>query len=198
MQQNTDFLAEGMKILNEHIKENRRLPAARFCYYFSCVAYIFRNYDLAGDMMEKKWKLENNHYKRNDVFGLACFFDCLISIALALKMKEDKWTNHALECFEEVKKHADRTSHRVLLLEAEMDTLMGKTDNVVSKYNSTIYAARESKHIHEEAIANERAGDFCLSKGDVRASHYHGEACRLYLQWGARGKAALLKRDYSV
>eukprot|EP00957_Ditylum_brightwellii_P208671 15358463-Ditylum_brightwellii.AAC.1 len=80
---------------------------------------------------------------------------------------------------------------------------MGNINNAVTNYDKAIVAAGESKHIHEEAIANERAGDFCLSKGDARAYYYYSRAHELYLQWGAKGKAVQLGKkrpsaDFSI
>jgi len=37
-------------------------------------------------------------------------------------------------------------------------------------------AANESEHIHEAAIANKRAGGFCMSQSDGHASRYYAEA----------------------
>eukprot|EP00957_Ditylum_brightwellii_P018876 1419122-Ditylum_brightwellii.AAC.1 len=74
--------------------------------------------------------------------------------------------------------------------------MTGKTNNIITNYNLAIHAARESKHTHEEAVTNERAGDFCLSQGDIRASEYYGQAYQLYLQWGAKGKAAQIQKNY--
>mmetsp|Transcript_37472 Transcript_37472/g.56082 ORF Transcript_37472/g.56082 Transcript_37472/m.56082 type:complete len:154 (-) Transcript_37472:153-614(-) len=146
-------------------------------------------------MIEMRWEILKHLQVQFPAFGTDHFFDSLISTALAQNTKEDKWRKHALECFEKAKKQAYTSPHRLWMLEIEMDILMGETNNVGTNYDKAIHAASESEHIHEEAIANERAGDFFLSQGDVRASCYYAEAHKLYLQWGVKGKAALLKRN---
>eukprot|EP00957_Ditylum_brightwellii_P078028 5931271-Ditylum_brightwellii.AAC.1 len=71
-----------------------------------------------------------------------------------------------------------------------MDVLMGNTINAVTNYDKAIHAADESEHIHEAEITNKRAGGFCMSQSDGHVSRYHAEAYKLYLQWGAKTKAA--------
>jgi len=196
LQQFNDLFAEGMKSLKSHIEQKRHLPATVLCSYFSCTAYFFCEYDFARDMIETKWKLEKNIKRKYWAVGAAKFYETLICIALARETNEDKWRKYALQCFEEEKKLNSSELHRLLILETEIDIIIGKTKNTITNYNKAINAARESQHIHEEAIANERAGDFCLSQDDIRASHYYGQAYSLYLQWGAKGKAAQIKRNY--
>eukprot|EP00957_Ditylum_brightwellii_P211760 15366569-Ditylum_brightwellii.AAC.1 len=196
VQQKRDFLADGTKVLNEHIEKKRHCPASIFCCYLSWVAYIFCNYDIAKDMIETKWELEKNLHRVYYGLGTVYFFDTLTFIALARKTKEDKWIRPAFASFEKAKKDAYSKPHRILMLETEMNVMMGKTKNAINNYNKVIHFARENGNPCEEAIANERACDFCLSQDDVQASHYYGEAYRLYLQWGARGKAAHMKTTY--
>jgi len=176
----------------------KRSYASNYRFYCICIAYIFCDYDFAREMIELRWILEENLCRLYDSFGAGHFYDCLSSVALARKTNEDKWKKYALDYFEMTKSFALNCQHRILLLETEIDILMGNTDNAIMKYNKAINAAAECRFIHEQAIANERAGDFCLSKGDVRASYYYGEAYILYFQWGARGKAAHLKKKHSL
>uniref|UniRef100_A0A7S2EAG8 Uncharacterized protein n=1 Tax=Ditylum brightwellii TaxID=49249 RepID=A0A7S2EAG8_9STRA len=196
VQQKRDFLADGTKVLNEHIEKKRHYPASIFCCYLSWAAYIFCNYDIAKDMIETKWELEKNLHRVYYGLGTVYFFDTLTFIALARKTKEDKWIRPAFASFEKAKKDAYSKPHRILMLETEMNVMMGKTKNAINNYNKVIHFARENGNPCEEAIANERAGDFCLSQDDIRASHYYGQAYSLYLQWGAKGKAAQIKRNY--
>mmetsp|Transcript_4762 Transcript_4762/g.6991 ORF Transcript_4762/g.6991 Transcript_4762/m.6991 type:complete len:267 (+) Transcript_4762:1-801(+) len=193
LQHSNDFLADGKKLLKKDIEESGRFKASVYCFFFSFVAYIFCNYDYARDLTKTRWKIEKGLHLRYMV-NEASYFDALLSIALAQRTKEDEWQKHALECYEKVRRNIDVMPHRILIMETEMDVMMGQTKDAIGNYDKAINAAKESELIHEEAIANERAGDFCLSQGDVRASNYYGKAYNLYLQWGAEGKADNLKK----
>eukprot|EP00957_Ditylum_brightwellii_P086678 6595989-Ditylum_brightwellii.AAC.1 len=104
-----------------------------------------------------RWKLEKNIYRKFGAFGAVHFFDGLISIVSAQQTNEVKWINHALECVKKTKASTYTNPQRVLLLETEIDVLMGKTKDAIEGYNKAINTASENKYINEQAIANERA-----------------------------------------
>mmetsp|Transcript_37466 Transcript_37466/g.56076 ORF Transcript_37466/g.56076 Transcript_37466/m.56076 type:complete len:80 (-) Transcript_37466:165-404(-) len=64
----------------------------------------------------------------------------------------------------------------------------GHLENASNMYDLAIAAAERNDYIHEQAIANERAGDFYHRIGDDKSYHYYGKAHDLYRQWGAIGK----------
>eukprot|EP00957_Ditylum_brightwellii_P033993 2574466-Ditylum_brightwellii.AAC.1 len=126
-------------------------------------------------------------------FGVVDFFDGLVFLAMARKTNDIKWTLEAgkalskLESFAQIGKA--NCEHKLLLLQAEMKSFLGENDDAFGKYESAIAVAGENGFIHEQAIANERAGDFFVRNGDSRASQYYGKSNTLYLQWGAQCKA---------
>mmetsp|Transcript_12557 Transcript_12557/g.16819 ORF Transcript_12557/g.16819 Transcript_12557/m.16819 type:complete len:144 (+) Transcript_12557:2-433(+) len=122
--------------------------------------------------------------------GMADFFDGLIFVAIAHKSNDIKWsvkaTNAASKLEQYVKDGIDICEHKLLLLEAELEKNSG---NALSMYDRAITVAEKNEFVHEQAIACERAADFLLRNGDVRAAQYYGKAHNLYLQWGAQRKA---------
>lgn len=64
-------------------------------------------------------------------------------------------------------------------------------------YDRAIQAAREYRHVNNEAIANELAAQYYLSEGHSRiAGAYMDDACRCYMRWGAYAKARQIKSRY--
>eukprot|EP00957_Ditylum_brightwellii_P207661 15353954-Ditylum_brightwellii.AAC.1 len=89
--------------------------------------------------------------------------------------------------------------HRLLLIEAEVASLEGEHDIAIEKYDSAIAAAEVIGFLHEQAIGNERAGDFFLAHGSIkRATRYYGHAIDLYRRWGAQAKVDHLCKQVPI
>ena len=69
-------------------------------------------------------------------------------------------------------------------------------------YDETIKFARRTGFLHIEAMANERAGQYCLLHEDRRdqfwASNYICRAHDLYCEWGASTKVDLMQSQYML
>eukprot|EP00957_Ditylum_brightwellii_P018908 1421650-Ditylum_brightwellii.AAC.1 len=122
----------------------------------------------------KRQEAEKALTRKSLYFGMVDFYDGLVYLAMARKSNDIKWKLEAgralskLELF--VKTGKDNCEHKLLLLQAETNSLMEENDDAFSYYESAIIVAGKNGYIHEQAIANERAGDFSLQKGDPRAS----------------------------
>jgi predicted ATPase/signal transduction histidine kinase/CheY-like chemotaxis protein len=83
------------------------------------------------------------------------------------------------------------------LVEAEKARILGDISNAVEHYDYAISLARENGFIQENALANELAARFWLSKGNVDYVRLHfGMAYKGYTQWQAWAKVKALETDY--
>jgi PAS domain S-box-containing protein len=103
------------------------------------------------------------------------------------KMK--KWATHAPENF----------ANKYYLVEAERSRIADDVGTTLKLYEKAISLAKQNQFLAEEAIANELAGKFCLSKGmKEEATKYIREARHGYDRWGARVKVKDLEEQYGT
>ncbi|MCL1467533.1 trifunctional serine/threonine-protein kinase/ATP-binding protein/sensor histidine kinase [Argonema galeatum] len=87
--------------------------------------------------------------------------------------------------------------HKYLLVEAELSAIAGKYLEVIDLYDRAIQLARENEFFQNQALANERAANFWLSKGKEKiAKSYMKEAHYGYQSWGAKRKVEDLEEKY--
>ncbi|KIM00363.1 Signal transduction histidine kinase CheA [Paramagnetospirillum magnetotacticum MS-1] len=97
------------------------------------------------------------------------------------------WAEHCPETF----------AARAVLIDAEIAALSGSGNEVMRLYETAILTAREQGQLHCEAIANERAGRFCLDQGlPSIAENYLRNARYCYTRWGALAKVAQLDQAF--
>jgi len=181
------------------LRENNFRYACYSYILLGMVEYIFGNYELAAEMLQKRWDMEKKTSKMPGYRGLATFYECLICVAMARKQEKDKWVSRAGTArskLEEFSKYGEiNYENKCLLLQAEMFDVEGHSENASNMYDAAIAAAERNDFIHEQAIANERAGDFYQRHGDSKSYHYYGKAHDLYRQWGAFGKVEHLYKS---
>jgi PAS domain S-box-containing protein len=88
---------------------------------------------------------------------------------------------------------------RAALVRAEIARIEGRHLDAERLYEEAIGSAREHGFINDEAVANEIAGKFYLSRGLEKIGQTYlrvGRSC--YFQWGAEGKVEQLDRLYPV
>jgi len=165
--------------------------------FATIVSYIFCDYKLALELLEKRLDSEKLVPRNCSFFGTKEFFDGLIYLAVARSSPDLKWFFYLkanqiiskLESFVQIGKF--NSEHKLLLLQAESECVSGDKDVALNKYKLAIATAKKRDFIQEQAIANERLADFFLRHGDSNAAREHyGEAHSLYIQWGAKGKAS--------
>ena len=77
--------------------------------------------------------------------------------------------------------------HKLYLVEAEFAHNSGLHEDAAKKYRLSIELAGKQGYLHEEALANDRAGRAFQSCGKSdEAAIYFDEARRLYGRWGGR------------
>ena len=85
--------------------------------------------------------------------------------------------------------------NKSLLLQAELHYLNQDFKAAEEAYLTSINSAKEHKFIHDEAMANELFGLFCIeNKMDDKGTKHLCVALDLYKQWGAMNKAADLQK----
>jgi len=84
-----------------------------------------------------------------------------------------------------------------LLVAAKMAAVSGNFVQAVGLYDESIRLARENGFVQNEAIANEAAAKYYLSRNQVTvATAYLREACQAYIRWGALAKVKHLEKSY--
>ncbi|KAL3922712.1 MAG: hypothetical protein SGILL_002057, partial [Bacillariaceae sp.] len=83
--------------------------------------------------------------------------------------------------------------HRLFIVEAVHAATFPKglsSDDIRSKFDKAIAGCRRPGYIFDAALAGELSGEYFLRIDDMFwAKHYLTEATKLYLEWGAKGKA---------
>ncbi|MGC1248576.1 MAG: AAA family ATPase [Spirulinaceae cyanobacterium] len=87
--------------------------------------------------------------------------------------------------------------HKFYLVEAEKHRFLGNFIEAMDSYDNAIALAKETQYLNEEALANELAAKFYLSRGKKKiARAYLLDAYSCYLNWGAKAKADQLENQY--
>jgi len=175
------------------MKENDTMLICKIYIFGIIEAYIFGEYELAADMIRKKHEVEKKLSRKTTFYGLTDFYDGLVFLAMTRKTNDMKWMSEASKAMSKLESHVQygkaNCEHKLLLLQAESKSLLGENQDAFRKYELSIAVAEKNGFIHEQAIANERLGDFLQKNGGTGASQYYGISNSLYLQWGAQGKA---------
>lgn len=98
-----------------------------------------------------------------------------------------KWARHA----------PMNNLHKYHLVEAELARVKGKEAQAADLYDKAIALAKENDFVNEEALANEVAARFYLSKGKEKiARAYLQDAHYCYYRWGAHAKVKDIEERY--
>jgi PAS domain S-box-containing protein len=108
--------------------------------------------------------------------------------ALAGHHKQIKvWAEHNPVTFE----------NRAAIVGAEIARIEGRVLEAQDLYEKAVRSAHTHGFVHNEAIANERAGCFYAARGFEKiATTYLRDARNCYLRWGAEGKVRQLEQLY--
>jgi len=197
-----DLSGEFM-IKDQFIEECPKQMKSAFFILSSWLAYLFGEYELASLAISNRIGLEKSTHKKSGWSGITLCYDCLIYLAFSIRTRENGLTSEISDMIEMVKKLVDcapcNNHHRLLLIEAEVAHLKREYDAAVEKYDLAIAGAKVYGFIHEQAVSNERAGDFFLAHGKIkRATRYYGHAIDLYGQWGAQAKVDHLCKQIPI
>ncbi|MEZ6017075.1 MAG: AAA family ATPase [Planctomycetota bacterium] len=97
-----------------------------------------------------------------------------------------------------VARHAPvQHTHRVELIRAEIQRLLGKLERASTHYRRALDAVRRARNIGEEALINQRYGEAWYEVGERDAGRvFLRNARQAYSVWGARSKVRLIEATY--
>jgi len=178
---------------SEFIEKSNQPFVVQTLIFCSWLAYLFGEYEIASSAISSRNEVEKNSIKKIEMHGMVPFIDCLVYLASSVKRKQNNSASELSEKLEEMKKlvsYSPRNNqHRMLLIEAEVAYLKNDFDVAMEKYDAAIIAAELIGYRHEQAVCNEKAGDFFMSQGNmIRATSHYSCAIDLYRQWGAQAK----------
>jgi signal transduction histidine kinase len=88
--------------------------------------------------------------------------------------------------------------HKHLLVGAELARLREQDSEAAALYDQAIEAAGRERFLQDQALANELAGRYYLSRGRRHiASLYLSSALSVYARWGATAKLDAIEREFS-
>ena len=172
--------------------------------YKSILCYLFGNYQYSLEntkIAEEYTEINSGSY----MFLLSQnFYNSLTLLALFSEMQvnEQKQYMNKVTTNQELLKnwshHAPMNYlHKYNLVEAELARVNGKDIEAMGLYDKAIKLAGENEYVNEEALANEVAARFHLSKGREKiAKIYMADALYCYYKWGAHAKVKDLEERY--
>ena len=109
-----------------------------------------------------------------------------------LKSNYQKLASLAMDCL-------INFSDKSLLIEAQMASISGNYIKASDLFDNAIQSANENEFVQNEALANEMAAKYFLSKNKITiAAAYIRKACRAYIKWGATAKIKHLEQCYPM
>ena len=191
------------KMLPVHLEANDRMAINNLYGNKSILCYTFENYAQAVENMSIFEKYIDVAIG-TIVVPIRCFYDSLARLALFPETQKSEQRSHLKKVSANQKKmkkwarHAPMNYlHKYYLVEAERDRVCGRGEKAGDLYDQAIALAKEHEYLNEEALANELAARFYLSKGKGNiARAYMQEAHYGYRIWGAAAKVKHLEKNY--
>ena len=179
-------------------EKNDTLLLSQFYYMRMFLAYIFQQYDLAAEMSRHRQDACKLRPHRHATIVNETLYSGLIAAALAGQNSAGaagwrKLAEDAMEKMQAWSLHSEwNFRHKLLLLNAELESLSGDLDKAARTYDEAISVATKHGFIHEQAIACERAGLFFSERmrNTERAKQYFARSYTYYIGWGASRKAS--------
>ena len=190
--------------MHSNLQESNNL-AMLFDFYLvkTILLYFFKDYARAVETSRLAEK-----YKRaaTATLGIAQhnFYNSLAQLAQyphALKSEQKQYWKSVVANQKQMKKWADYApmnfQHKYELVEAEKARVFRKDIRALDHYERAIAGAKEQGYIQEEALANERAAEFHLSRGrETIAQTYLLSSYYGYVHWGAMAKVKDLEERF--
>jgi len=188
-------------------KMKNDIASCRFiCLKKKYGAFFTGDFDLAAEMCElcrRDFPVGSGGRLTSGLVSV--FIDGLIGFFFARKHLEDesKWINiglDAIRTYKEWVKSSDwNFSNKLYLLQAEFYFLKEDNERALECYHASIKAAREHRFVHDEGLAEEKAGMYYLHKGrhsDAMSHFMNAKKC--YEVWGAHAVAHRVNKAIAV
>jgi hypothetical protein len=167
------------------------------CFTRMILAYYLDEFEVADGISKK---FNNTVTGESYTFiSIGSFFSGLINIAMYRKTGRRKYKRRAQiytnKVGDTVKACCNNNAHKYHLMQAEcMGAFRTHGQGAIKqKYDRAIAEAAEMGCLHDQALANELAGEYFLRrKESLWCKDYFGRACLLYREWGAKNKVNIL------
>ena len=152
------------------------------------LAYYFGKLELAykiSQILQSACKTDSSIFS----ISLRLFFSCLAASGLAEKTQDKRYLRQALKYTKELKqimrKRGPTLWHKYLLMDACCKACRVKDSTKVKEaFDLAILSARDAGFNHDEALANELAGEYLIRNGrGLTARVYLTSSRDLYAQW---------------
>lgn len=185
---------------------NENRVGQQACWSFLMqIAMCMGNLEVASDMSARLQSHKLGIMKAHMLYPARIFFFGLVAIANFRKSggkRKHKMeaAKHILTMRHWVQKQAANLVHKLLILEAEFESMDGSKsgDALQAKYDLAISTARKSGFIQDAALAAQLAGTTLLGIPDMVhfADSYIRKSFLLYKTWGANAVADRVKKNY--
>ncbi|MCP4756955.1 MAG: PAS domain S-box protein, partial [Proteobacteria bacterium] len=190
----------------EFLKSNTDDEIAFKAYYYAKLrcAYILEDRERWIDYADKALETLPLFHSGVSVYPEGLFFACLTFLAecsTAGRQKIEEYLNRVGDMQIQMKVWADICEanylHKYLLIEAERARVRDRDVEAMRLYDRAIESARKHGYINNQAIANELAAKYYLSREIEKvAAMYMKEAHYLFGLWGAAAKTRDLEEKY--
>jgi len=165
-------------------------------------AYYFHDYDSAADLVSENKLLNKEFYVGSIDYQLFIFYSGLVALQLVKRgERKSYWLQIADEHLSLMKFWAatipENFENKKTLLEAEFSAAVGNKVEARALFEKAIYLSKKYSFLNDEALANERAGIFCLENNFDKTSTHFKKALELYEKWDAEAKVRHIESLYS-
>ena len=200
-------------LIGEAYNEERSLPqhqaandmqALYYLYLHKLIlCYLFGNYSQALENATLAAKYVTS-VPAQPIVPHFYFYDSLVRLAIynSLSELEQNLVLRQVQANQKKMRFWARHSpynykHKYNLVEAEKARVLGQNMKAMEYYDKAIEAANEQGYIQEEALANELAALFYISRGRKKISKtYMTDAYYGYIRWGSQAKVRQLDEKY--
>ncbi|KAI2495275.1 hypothetical protein MHU86_19246 [Fragilaria crotonensis] len=164
------------------------------------IAYYMGNFDLASRMSVKLQALNIGFMKAHVLYQARVFFFGLVAIQNARSSGKRKYIKEAAQHISDmrrwVEKQAVNLEHKLLILEAEYESLSAKNGQGLQwRYDAAIAASTRAEFVQDAALALQLAGSAMSQFEDTATSAklYFISAHDMWVSWGALAVAKYLE-----
>ncbi|MCP4130530.1 MAG: SpoIIE family protein phosphatase [bacterium] len=201
---NRNYLEYTDTIIEKYKEANNDMYLASFYVAEVVIQYILNEYDQALDYALKAEVIIDSLFG-SPFIQTFNFYYTMVLLVLYPEVgsgKQRKYLKKIKSNRKHFKKLGESNPYNYLnkyyLIEAELHRVTGGDfEKIIQLYDEAITVAKEKEIYHEQAIANELAAKYCLSKEMKSiARGYMTEAFYYFNRWGAKPKADSLQQLY--
>ena len=208
-----EFIDEPEKYKGEYYNEEKLLDyfiqdrqATSLGYHYAnkvFIACLFNKYDLAVEVGKQGVSALPGIIAQMNVSHFYLYYALALlarnhPVSSKTRQKDIKLARKIIKKFKLWAKHAPTNfASKLALLEGEMAVLNNKPEQATKLFDRAALLAEENGLLHDQALAQERAGRFWDERGSENfALLYINQAWRSYRYWGALNKAAHLEKEF--